>query len=333
MKKNLLVGSIISGIFLYLALRGIQWDVLFDVLRRTRFEYLVPAVVFTLLGHYSRAYRWKFMLLAVKPISTSSLFSATAIGFMANNLLPARLGEFVRAYVLGRRERISRTASFATIVYERIVDVFTLLALLWITLLNVPGPDWLRKSALWLLALNVLLLAAMLVMERCRNLVVKAVVRVSRPFKKDLQATIMRATDGFLSGLSGMTRVGTILPIALGSIPVWGFAMLGLYFCFGAIDMSPPLITSLVLVVLVSMGSMIPSAPAYIGTTQYACIVGLGFFGVGKSEALAYSILYHATQFFPITALGFYYLWKSRIRFDEISRRSAAEPPAGTGER
>ncbi len=77
----------------------------------------------------------------------------------------------------------------------------------------------------------------------------------------------------------------------------------------------------LAVIVLVSMGSMIPSAPAFIGTTQYACIVALGLFGVGKSEAFAYSILYHATQFFPVTILGFYFLWKAQIRFGEISKR------------
>jgi hypothetical protein len=322
MKRQLVIGSIVSGVFLYLALRGIDWRVLWSVLSNTRFEYVFLAVAFTLLGHYCRAYRWKFMLLPIKAITTRSLFSATAIGFMANNILPARLGELVRAYVLGRRERISRTASFATIVYERIVDVFSLLILLWVTLTRIPGPEWLRRTTIWLFVFNVLLLAAMLLMERYRSLVSRCVTRLCRPLKQDVQSTVRRATDGYLGGLAGMTRVKTLLPIALLSIPVWGFAMLAVYFCFGALQMTPPPTASLVLVVLVAIGSMIPSAPAYIGTTQYACIVGLGFFGVGKNEALAYSILYHATQFFPITALGLYLLWKARIKLGEISRRT-----------
>ena len=75
------------------------------------------------------------------------------------------------------------------------------------------------------------------------------------------------------------------------------------------------------LVVFIAMGSMIPSAPAYLGTTQYACVVGLSFFDIGQSEALAFSILFHALQFFPTTALGLYYLWKAGIQFKEISKR------------
>lgn len=330
MKRQLLIGSIFSGFFLYLALRGIEWRVLWEVLNRTRLEYLVPGILFTMLGHYSRAYRWRFMLLPVKRITTWSLFTSTAIGFMANNLLPARLGELVRAYVLGRRERISRTAAFATIVYERIVDVFSLLILLWVTLVKIPGPGWLRTSTLWILVFNVLLLLAMLFMERYKGLVSRWVASATSRLKADARTKILRATEGYLAGLTGMTRVSTFVPIALASVLVWGFAMLGIYFCFGALEMDPPLIASLVLVVLVSMGSMIPSAPAYIGTTQYACIIGLGLFGVGKSEALAYSILYHATQFFPITALGLYLLWKARIRFGEISSRRVKEDGASS---
>jgi len=321
MKRNFIIGSIISVVFLYLALRGTQWDVLWAVLKQTRYAYFIPAIVATMLGHYARAYRWKFMLLPIKPIATSRLFSATMIGFMANNLLPARLGELVRAYVLGRREQISRTASFATIVYERIVDVFCLLVLLWVMLTKAPGPEWLRKSAVWLLVLNAILMAAMLVMERYRSTVSRWVVAFSRPLKPNVQSKIQRATDGYLVGLAGMARVGTLLPIAATSILVWFFALLGIYFTLGAIDMHVPAFASVSLVVLIAMGSMIPSAPAYIGTTQYACIIALGLFGIGKSEALAYSILYHATQFFPVTALGLYLLWKAQIRFNEISKR------------
>ena len=321
MKKNLVIGTIISGFFLYLSMRGIEWQVLWSVLRETRVDYLIPAVVLGFLGHYFRAYRWKFMLLTIKRIQTNSLFIATMIGLMANNLLPARLGEFVRAYVLGRREEISRTASFATIVYERIVDVFSLLVLLGVMLARVPGPEWISRSALWLLAANVLLMIALLAMGRYRSLVVRIVARVVRPLSESKRIRIHRATEGFLEGLAGMIQLRTFLPIAFSSVAVWGFAIGAVYLCFGALGIDVPVIASVSIIVLVSMGSMIPSAPAYVGTTQYACVLGLGMFGIGKSEALAYSILFHALQFFPVTALGVYFLWKTQIRWRDISSR------------
>jgi uncharacterized protein (TIRG00374 family) len=319
-KKKLVLGSIVSAIFLFLALRDIQWGVLWDVLKQTQTIYLVPAVCFTMAGHYSRSYRWKFLLLPVKDIPTWNLFAATAIGFMANNLLPARLGELVRAYVLGKQEQISRTASFATIVYERIIDVFSLLILLWVTLAKVSGPEWMRTSMLWILVLNVAAFVLMLLMVRSPGTVRRLVTRLTRSFPDEFRAKALRVTDGYLGGLAGMTQVKTLLPIALTSLGVWVFAMLGLYYCFLALDMQVPLMANVTLIVLVAMGSMIPSAPAYLGTTQYACIVGLSLYGVGKSEALAFSLLYHATQFFPITLFGLYLLWKAQIRFGEISK-------------
>jgi len=320
-KKKLILGSLVSTFFLVLALRDIQWNVLWDVLKQTRYLYLVPVVFFTMACHYSRAYRWKFLLLPVKDISTWNLFSATAIGFMANNLLPARLGEIVRAYVIGKQERISRTASFATIVYERILDVFSLLVLLWITLAKVSGPEWLKTSMIWILVLNIVAFAVMLLMVRSPEMVRRLVAKFTKPFPEQLQAKALRVIEGYLVGLGSMTEIKSLLPIALTSFGVWFFAILGLYYTFVALDMEVPFMANVTLVVLVSMGTMIPSAPAYLGTTQYACIVGLAIYGVGKSEALAFSLLYHATQFFPITALGLYLLWRAQIKFEEISRR------------
>ena len=108
------VGMGFSGTFLYLAFRRTDLLAVGYTLRQAAYIWLFPAVVLTLLSFYLRAYRWHYLLESIKPITISSLFSATLIGFMANNLLPARLGEFVRAYVIGRREGIRGSASFAT---------------------------------------------------------------------------------------------------------------------------------------------------------------------------------------------------------------------------
>lgn len=340
MKRNLLIGTLVSGVFLFLALRGIEWDVLWTVLKQTRVWYVLPAIGTNLLSCYFRAYRWKFMLLPLKSIKVGSLFSATMIGLMANNLLPARLGEIVRAYVVGQREQISRTGSFTTIVYERIVDVFTLLVLVWLMFTQVPAPEWLRRTALSLLAANVLLMIAMLAMERQRGLVSRLAERISRRFSAGMQARIKRATEGHLTALTGMIRPKTLLPIAVLSVPVLLFAIVGVWCCIAALDVRVPFVASLTLVVFIAMGSMIPSAPAYLGTTQYACIVGLGLFGIGKSEALAFSILFHAVQFLPVTAVGLYLLGRSHIRLRDIPERreingqtAAFEPRTAAGVR
>lgn len=320
MKRTLILGSAVSVLFLYLAQRDIDWDVLWGALRETHAVLLVAATIVTVAGLYVRAYRWRFLLLAIKPISTHGLFSATVIGLMANNLLPARLGEFVRAYVLGTQESISRTASFATIVYERVVDVFTVLALLWITLLRIEGPEWLRPLGASLLAMNVALLVVLILMTRYAEPFNRILYWILRPLPEGLSAKIQHRSQAFVSGLAGIGRLSTLIPIVLTSILLIGLVTLSIFLCLEALDIHLTIFASTLLLVLLVFGSMIPSAPAYIGNYQYACIVGLGLFSVGKSEALAYSILFHSTQFFPTVLLGLFYSWRAGVRLGELAK-------------
>lgn len=317
--KKFAIGIAVSTVFLYLALKDVEWEAFANAIKSARYWYLLPAIIATMTGHYFRAFRWKFMLLPVKRISTSRLFEATAIGFMANNLLPARLGEVVRAYMLGRTEGISKTASFATIVYERIIDVFALLLLLWFVLIHQSGLGWLRVGGLWILAANVGLLVMLFWMERNRGTTERIVDRLVGKMPGRFREKALHVTGNFLEGLKviGETRSWGLMAVL--SLPVWVGAILAIYFSMGAMELQASYLTLIILIVLISLGSMIPSAPAYIGTTQYACIIGLSLVGVDKSAALAFSLLFHATQFFPITALGLFYLWRRQIGFEEIS--------------
>jgi uncharacterized membrane protein YbhN (UPF0104 family) len=266
MKRKLLIGTVVSVAFLYLAVRGISWSEFADAMRRTRWVFLIPGIVVTMLGHFSRSVRWKFMMDPIKECRIGPLWSATAIAFMVNNLLPARLGEFVRALAIGRSERVSRSASFATIVYERVV----------------------------------------------------------RPLPVDSRHRLHASADSFVDGLGVVTRPRAALPIVALSVAVWGCAVLGVYFCVLTFQLEVPLLASLFVVVVVSLGSMIPSAPAFLGTMQYACVIGLAAFGVQRAEALAFSTVYHATQFFPITIAGLWYAWRSHLRFSELSKEKIA---------
>jgi uncharacterized protein (TIRG00374 family) len=324
MKRKLLIGTVVSVAFLYLAVRGISWSEFTDAMRRTRWVFLIPGIVVTMLGHFSRSVRWKFMMDPIKECRIGPLWSATAIAFMVNNLLPARLGEFVRALAIGRSERVSRSASFATIVYERVVDVFVLIVLLWYTMVRISGPAWLAHSAEILIVFNVALFVLLFAMVRWRARFRVLVERVVRPLPVDSRRRLHASADSFVDGLGVVTRPRAALPIVALSVAVWGCAVLGVYFCVLTFQLEVPLLASLFVVVVVSLGSMIPSAPAFLGTMQYACVIGLAAFGVQRAEALAFSTVYHATQFFPITIAGLWYAWRSHLRFSELSKEKIA---------
>jgi uncharacterized protein (TIRG00374 family) len=322
-KKKLVLGVAVSAVFLWLAARGIDWSEFGAALQRTRYWYLVPGVVFTMLGHFDRAVRWKYIMSPIKECAVRPLWSATAIATMVNNLFPARLGEFVRAFVIGRSQRVSRSASFATIVYERVVDVFVLIALLWYCMVRIPGlPEWLARSAALLIVFNVLLFVLLWAMVRWRARFRALLGRAMGPLPAATRRRLHDSANAFVDGLGVVTRPSSAMPIALHSVVAWGCAVLGVYFCVLAFRLELPLMASVFLIVLVSLVSMIPSAPAFLGTTQYACVVGLAAYGVDRSHALAFSAVYHATQFFPITAAGLYYAWRSHLRIAEISGRA-----------
>ena len=327
MKRKLAVGIAVSAAFLWLAARGIDWSEFGAALRRTRYLFLIPAVVLTMLGHFSRAVRWRFMMSPIKLCPVGALWSATAIAFMVNNLLPARLGEFVRALVIGKTQQVSRSASFATIVYERVVDVFVLIILLWFCMVRISGPEWLAGSAEVLVVFNVALFLLLWAMVRWRTRFRALLDRAIRPLPAETRRRVHGSAGAFVDGLGVVTRPASALPIAALSLAVWGCAVAAVYCCVLAFRLELPPITSVFLIVLISLGSMIPSAPAFLGTLQYACVVGLAVYGVDRSHALAFSTVYHATQFFPITIAGLYYAWRSHLGLAELSGTDRRERP------
>jgi uncharacterized protein (TIRG00374 family) len=319
MKKKLLFGIVSSALFLWLATRGIHWSEFGQALARTRWIYLIPAVFFTMLGHFSRSIRWKYMMDPIKRCGIRPLWSATAIAFMVNNLLPARLGELVRAFVIGRSQNVSRSASFATIVYERVVDVFVLILLLWFCMVRISGPEWLARSAEILVAFNFALFFLLWAMVRWRERFRLLIARVVRPFPSETQRRMHDSADAFVGGLGVVAKPRASLPIALLSIVVWGCAVLAVWFCLIAFHLHLPPMASLMVIVMVSLGSMIPSAPAFLGTLQYACVIALGLYGIDRANALAFSAVYHVTQFLPITLTGLYYAWGSHLHWRELT--------------
>jgi len=319
-KRKLLLGVVTSAAFLYLAMRGIDWAAFRSALADTRYPYLIPGVVCTMLGHFSRSVRWKFMMSPIKKCRIAPLWSATAIAFMVNNLLPARLGEFVRAIAIGRTEHVSKSAAFATIVFERVVDVFVLIILIWYCMVKISAPAWLARSIAVLIGFNVALFVLLFAMVRWRKRFRSLLARAIRAIPTEAQRRVHASADSFVDGLGVVTDARAAFPITVLSVAVWGFATLGVYFCVLAFNLTLPFLASVFLIVVVSIGSMIPSAPAYVGTMQYACVLALGVYGVDRAHALAFSTIYHATQFFPITLAGLYYAWRSHWRLSDLSR-------------
>ncbi len=320
MKWKYAPGIVISAVFLVLAFRKVDLDQLAAAFRSARYVYLVPAVILSLVNLWIRAYRWRFIMRPVKEIGIMSLFRATAIGFMGNNLLPARLGEFMRAHVIGEKEKISRSASFATIVVERIFDGFTLLLFLAVVLAvgSVEFPGWLRKASAVAIVFYVAALAFVILLAARTETVLRVSEVLSRPFPDYFKRLLRSALDSFANGLGILRSSKDIVISAILSPLVWLPNVFLIYMLLISFGIYLPLAISFLLLVALCIGIMIPSAPGFIGTIQFVSVAVLALFDVPRGQALSFSLVFHGCSFIPVTVAGLVCLITGRVSFSEM---------------
>lgn len=321
MKKSstrLWISILASALFIVLTLYKVDFQKTGEALETANYIYLPLGVMLSLLTNIIRSYRWKYVLNPIQKISILSVFSVVSIGYMANNILPARLGEFVRAYIIGKKEGISKSTTLATIVVERIFDGLTLLFFLTLISLFFPLPLWIKRvgfaATVFFLSLSVFLLILMFK----KTIGIRLVERGVSLFSSYIAQRASRLMDSFLSGLVIINHKKDILMAFLFSVIAWlaeatAYYVIGLSF---GIDL--PLYVPVLTVVIVNLGIMIPSAPGYVGTFEFFCISVLAIFSVEKSIALSFAIVLHAVLFIPITIVGMIYFWKENLSFAEI---------------
>ncbi len=135
MKKwQLWLGVLISVVFIWLALRGLQLNQFWNVVQDANYWWLIPGIAVYFVAVWARAWRWHYLLGPVKKIPTKTMFPITTIGYMGNNIYPAHAGEVLRAVILKRKEDVSISASLATIIVERIFDGVVMLAFVFVNL-------------------------------------------------------------------------------------------------------------------------------------------------------------------------------------------------------
>jgi hypothetical protein len=329
---KLLLTVAVSGVCVWVSMKDVRLDQVLASLRHANYFGFVGVMVLTILGFWVRAVRWRSLIAAPRRIGNDSLFSATMIGFMANNVLPFRLGEFVRPWALSRREGLSKTTLLATIVVERVVDMLTLLAILGISLLVHPfsaateGGRMVRAGAGLMLFICVGLTAFVIVLESRPALTTRAIGWFTRLLPGPLRGRVEAMVIHFLQGLGLFRDLPRLAAVFAMSFAMFGCYALALAVSMASLSIAVPWYGGLVMLVIVSIGIMVPAAPGYIGTLNLACIAGLALFGVGKTLAVPFSWFYFASQWLPITAVGLYYLNREGLSLASLGE--ARESPA-----
>ena len=326
-RARIILGTVATVFFLWLALRNVDISAVGDALQTANYIYLIPAAFCTVAGFCLRALRWSYILQPTKPVSFARLFPVMMVGFAANNLLPARVGEFVRAFLTGSRENISRSSALATIVVERVCDGLTLLTLMTVTLFLFPVP--LTDSTLQAVMVvatvvfsvaAVILLGLILFPTRILVPVRFGTRRLPARFAERADALI----NSFLDGLQLLREPRALLGLSGMSIGIWALEAASFGFVLRAfplgLSIGEWLAASIFLLVFVNLGIMVPSVPGYIGTYQFFATLALSAFNVNADYAFGLAVVAHTMQYTLITGIGLISLWRLGLRIGNMAR-------------
>lgn len=321
------VGVVISLALLWWALHDVSPRDAWNELRGMRLAPFLATLVVATLPFPLRTIRWRYLLRAEgATLPFVPLWHATAIGFMANNLLPARAGEVARAYAARRLTGVRFSAAFASIAVERVMDGLALVALLAVAIWaggfeagTAVGAQTLGGVArgAGVLFLGLLIVALVLVHWPAPALrMFRAVGGAALPQRWVDRAVVV--LEGMLSGLDALRSPSRFAIVTFWSFVVWIVAASSFWAAFHAFNIDVPWSAALMVQGLVSFGVAIPSAPGFAGVFEGVIRVTLALYGIGENRAVPYALAYHLGTFLPITLLGLWSLARTRMGLGEI---------------
>jgi len=324
---QLLIGFAISAFCIYLVLPGLHLADVGQALRRANYWWIVPGVVVYFVGLWVRSWRWHYTLRHFKAIPIARLFPLVCIGYFGNNVYPFRAGEFIRSYVLKRKEDIPISSSLATVIIERVFDGLVMLIFVFLALPFAPAlPAVYRNPVIWLTVLLLLATAIFIWMA-------VQPARMAQVYgwlaDRLLPARIRLRTDEFytrfMAGLHSLSRREDVLMIFGTSVVIWLIETIKYWFVMHAFDFQVSFLALMLMNGLVNLATTLPSAPGYVGTFDLPGIGVLSAFGVNENVAAGYTFTLHFALWLPVTLVGAYYFWREQLQWDDFARAQQSE--------
>ena len=323
-----IVGVGLSLLLLVWVLRDVSPGEVAHELSRADLLLLTLAVGVTVVGFAIRAVRWGVLL---SPLDSRTSFrpryAAVMIGFTANNLLPARVGEFARALALSRVSKVGIGASFATLVVERILDGLVLVGLLFAAMAapgfplsgSVGGVDPRAAARIVAIAMALVgmgLLILVLVPTPAVRLFEAVAIRI---LPRRMARALVDALESFLAGLAVLRDIRLLTVSVLLALGQWVFTAVSYYLAFLSFGIHEvPFSGAVFLQSLISLAVAIPSSPGFFGPFEAAARVGLGLWSVPVEKAVSFAVGYHIAGFIPVTVIGIYYVWRLNLSWRDV---------------
>jgi len=317
------LGVVVSIVFLALALRGIDFASFWTTVRSANYWWLIPGVAIYFAAVWARTWRWHYMLRHVKRISMRRLFPVVVIGYMGNNVYPARAGEVLRSYILKRREAVPVSVSLATVVLERLFDGLVMLLFVFVTLpfARLPSGYDLLVSVFSVIFLAALVVFLALATHPARMSRVYAWL-VDRVVPAGLRPRVHGLFDRFIEGLQSLRSPRELAFIFLSTILIWLCETTKYWFVMWAFypALYAPFTVLMLMTAVVNLFTTLPSTPGYVGTFDAPGIAILVASGVPKTIAAGYTLVLHVALWLPITLLGALFMLLDHVGWGDFER-------------
>ncbi len=308
MRNRILValGLLISGVFLFLAFRGLQPEAFLNTLQGVNIGIVLVSAVVYFGAVVLISWRWQFFINAIQHVPLLSLMQKVAIGYMGNNVYPLRAGEALRIYLLQRNHGVPVVRATTTVVVERIFDGIVMLTFvlvgLWFAQLE---NDLIRATLTVALPLFGLGLAGFFFVAFFPHITRGIVAWVARRLPTALGELLTRLSEEVLMGLGALQNPLQLLGVTFASYACWMVEAFVYWMVMSAFGLSLGYPIALLVVGIVNLAGLIPSSPGQFGVYEYFVSTVLVAVGVEQQLALSYAIVVHLTIWLPVTVVGF----------------------------
>jgi uncharacterized protein (TIRG00374 family) len=312
------IGLIFSIVGLVYAFRQFNWTEFINLLQGVNYWYLLAAVALQLGTVWVRALRWKWLLAPIKNVSTKLLFDATMIGYFGNNVLPLRMGELLRAYVVSNNSSISTLKVIGTLIVDRILDllavvILAIFFLFFSELIVIPK---------WIIAFSIILVLVVFMVVLIigsKNPDWKSIKKRYKIYQTKVGSKLYGFITNIISGISVLNKAPNKIGIYGVIVLLWTMYYISFILIIIGVNLELNLMNAGVLFVLLTLTISIPAAPGYIGTYHATCVAVLtNIYNISLNASQTFAVLSHAVIFIPFVLIGATIFLKNSMKFSKL---------------
>lgn len=338
------LGLIVTVICLYFVMRGLDYAQLWSIVKGINLWLLLLTVVIYIGGYYIRAERWHHLLKHIKPFKAMELFPYLVMGFMFNNVLPARAGEFIRAYMTGTKKGVSRSSTFATVVIERVFDGLVMIGFFIVGYtafhfiakqaeippVNIFGmPLGIKDAVLGFAVIGSLVFLGIFIfmffLMYKKEATVNLIHRLMSVFPAGIRDKAGKFIDTFINGLGVLANLKDMLTVFGLSAAAWTVEVFTYWLMGKAMNLEINILLVCLIMAVANFAIMAPSTSGGVGPFEFFGVGIMLLFAYPKEQAAAYIFIVHAMILLPIIALGIIFMFSEGLSFTKIMSEKEKE--------